>query len=551
MRFRRRINRVSKDRLGEIGEQEVLDIIDSSAVGKMLNNLYIPIKGSDADTEIDTVFICRKGILVFESKNWQKCSVYGNINMEQWKVYYHHNEKSVYSPLLQNDNHIKHLAGMLGMDFKTFVNVLVFGDTANTEKVSLPYNVYVSKRSDLAATLKKIYEEREDVLSDDEQVKIYNRLKVYATTDLEIKEKHKEDVLKLREQKEKEEKEAEEKRFEECQQKRDKISDEYRAKEKDLYYEIDILKSECDYDIMKNNDRCREEYALELQKHPEMEEVINRYDGLTNQIQKKESEVAALKRKLDEECNKVNAAYESEQKQRIEQLNAENQKISGQLMTFFKDFMAKCQKARDEHQMRCSEIKKKYLELSKDAVSEEDKRKLRNDEWNETKESARLCDRQHAETGRENEELQKPLKIKMNENEKERHALYKAIDDKVKENRTLYRQKFQEENEKIQKEISVLSEEKKVIEEDYFKASAWKWGLCKKYDDEMADFKEKRCQMLNTDKKKILNEIDALARQYNKKWNDIAKEYGIRTPSYFRKNISGRFAKSGKGFLEK
>jgi len=551
MKFRRRINRASKDRLGEIGEQEVLDIIDSSAVGKMLNNLYIPIKGSDADTEIDTVFICRKGILVFESKNWQKCSVYGNMNMEQWEVYYHGDKKLVYSPSLQNDNHIKHLAGMLDMDFKTFVNVLVFGDTANTEKVSLPYNVYVSKRSDLAATLKKIYEEREDVLSDDEQVKIYNRLKVYAITDLEIKEKHKEDVLKLREQKEKEEKEAREKIFEECRQKQDEVSNEYHAKEKDLYYEIDILKNECDYDVTVNDNRLKEECSLELQKHPEIEEVINRYDDLKNRIQEKESEAVALKRKLDEECNKVNAAYESEQKQKIEQLNAENQKISGQLMTFFNDFMAKWQKASDEHQMRCSEIKKKYLELSKDAVSEEDKRKLRNDEWNETMESARLSDRQHAEMGRENEELQKPLKIRMNENEKERHALYKAIDDKVKENRILYRQKFQEENEKIQKEISALSEEKKVIEEDYLKASAWKKELCRKYDDEMADFKEKRYQMFGTDKRKILNEIDVLARQYNKKWDDIAKEYGIRTPSYFHKGISGRFAKSGKGFLEK
>ena len=81
---------------------------------QILRNVYIPTENGKT-SEIDLLVISKKGIFVFECKNYGG-NIYGDANRPKWIQYIGHKKNYFYSPLLQNKNHAKHLKEFLAQD---------------------------------------------------------------------------------------------------------------------------------------------------------------------------------------------------------------------------------------------------------------------------------------------------------------------------------------------------------------------------------------------------------------------------------------------------
>ncbi len=74
---------------------------------QILRNVYIPT--ADGKTsEIDLLVVSRKGLLVFECKNYAG-NIYGDMKRKKWIQYLGKQKNLFYNPFLQNKNHVKHL----------------------------------------------------------------------------------------------------------------------------------------------------------------------------------------------------------------------------------------------------------------------------------------------------------------------------------------------------------------------------------------------------------------------------------------------------------
>lgn len=74
---------------------------------QILRNVYIPTKDGKT-TEIDFLAISKKGIFVFECKNYAG-NIYGDMKRKQWIQYLGNKKSYFYNPFLQNRGHVKHL----------------------------------------------------------------------------------------------------------------------------------------------------------------------------------------------------------------------------------------------------------------------------------------------------------------------------------------------------------------------------------------------------------------------------------------------------------
>lgn len=81
---------------------------------QILRNVYIPTKKSET-SEIDVLVLSKKGIFVFECKNYGG-HIYGDARRRKWIQYLGNNKSYFYNPLMQNRNHVKHLKEYLGID---------------------------------------------------------------------------------------------------------------------------------------------------------------------------------------------------------------------------------------------------------------------------------------------------------------------------------------------------------------------------------------------------------------------------------------------------
>lgn len=78
---------------------------------QMFRNVYIPTKNRKT-SEIDLLIVSKKGIFVFEIKNYGG-NIYGDANLSKWVQYIGHQKNYFYSPLLQNKKHAKYLKAFL------------------------------------------------------------------------------------------------------------------------------------------------------------------------------------------------------------------------------------------------------------------------------------------------------------------------------------------------------------------------------------------------------------------------------------------------------
>lgn len=173
---------------GGISEQYLLRKINKKSLfsygGKTLSNIYIP-KSSGDTSEIDIIYITRKGIFVFENKNYAGY-IFGNEESKNWTVtlyagksYFGKNiveKHHFYNPVWQNNSHIKHLKKYLNIKTNIF-SLITFSDRGDLMNINVTsQNVYICNHCYVSKVIRNIWNSNPDVLNESEINLIYNKL---------------------------------------------------------------------------------------------------------------------------------------------------------------------------------------------------------------------------------------------------------------------------------------------------------------------------------------------------------------------------------------
>ena len=118
--------------VGSSGEQIIfITLRDKIHIpeNQILRNVYIPTKDGGT-SEIDILVISKKGLLVFECKNYAG-NIYGDMKRNKWVQYLGGKKSYFYNPFLQNKSHVKHLTEYLNqyssLPVKPFVTTISRG----------------------------------------------------------------------------------------------------------------------------------------------------------------------------------------------------------------------------------------------------------------------------------------------------------------------------------------------------------------------------------------------------------------------------------------
>lgn len=121
--------------------------------------------------------------------------MFGSEKNYQWTVSLLNELKNkLYNPIKQNQTHIKWLQKYVGEDIPLF-SIIVFSERC-TLKLKGDFSVPVINRDYLYATIRNIWNETDDKLSDEQVNELYEKLKELTKVSKEDKMKHVEDIKK-------------------------------------------------------------------------------------------------------------------------------------------------------------------------------------------------------------------------------------------------------------------------------------------------------------------------------------------------------------------
>lgn len=182
-----------KGKHGEkLTEKELKKVNFFGRKGKTLRNVYIP-KENGETSEIDVMFICQKGIFVFESKNYSGW-IFGNEKDQYWTASLASGQKNrFYNPIKQNRTHLKWLSNYLSsLDVEVpLFSVIVFSERCELKKITtFSTDINVIKRDNTYKTVKKIWNSSEDKLTENQVEMIYEKLSLLTNVDEAVKVAH-------------------------------------------------------------------------------------------------------------------------------------------------------------------------------------------------------------------------------------------------------------------------------------------------------------------------------------------------------------------------
>ncbi len=163
--------------------------------GKILKNVYIP-KPNGETSEIDILYITAKGIFVIESKNYSGW-IFGDENSLNWTAMLPNKQKNkFYNPIKQNDTHMKYLAGFIEEEIPLF-SIIAFSERCELKKVTIENSeVKVIKRDRLYVTVKHIWDNSPDIVSEQDIENLYSKLEPLTKVDKATKALHIENINK-------------------------------------------------------------------------------------------------------------------------------------------------------------------------------------------------------------------------------------------------------------------------------------------------------------------------------------------------------------------
>ncbi len=166
--------------------------------GKLLQNAYIP-KPDGTTAEIDLLYITVKGIFVIESKNYSGY-IFGNDKSPKWTATLYAGKDwlgrkliekhQFYNPIWQNQSHIRFLKQFLGEDIQT-ISLIVFSERCELKSIEIsPSDLAICNRDQLPNTMKRIWSDCPDVLSQAKIEEVYNKLLPLTNVDEALKQQH-------------------------------------------------------------------------------------------------------------------------------------------------------------------------------------------------------------------------------------------------------------------------------------------------------------------------------------------------------------------------
>ena len=166
--------------------------------GKVLRNIYIP-KDNGETSEIDLIYITKKGIFVIESKNYSGY-VFGSEDNQYWTITLNagngrSTKTKLYNPIKQNRTHIKWLANYLNDD-TPLLSAIVFSDRCKFKGLDFDNTneLFVCHRQDLTIAIGKRWFKLPDSLSEEKVEEIFNKLEPLTNADAATKKQHIDDI---------------------------------------------------------------------------------------------------------------------------------------------------------------------------------------------------------------------------------------------------------------------------------------------------------------------------------------------------------------------
>lgn len=155
---------------------------------QVLRNVYIPTRNNQT-TEIDVLVISKKGIFVFECKNYAG-NIYGDAQCKRWVQYIGCKKSYFYNPLWQNRNHVKFLRLYL---LKYDINMPIIPLLSTTSRGK--WKIKNLQKNDFVLGInshyKDIYNSSPDShLSNNDLEKIASLLRPLSRPNIAIRKKH-------------------------------------------------------------------------------------------------------------------------------------------------------------------------------------------------------------------------------------------------------------------------------------------------------------------------------------------------------------------------
>lgn len=160
------------------------------------------IDGNDGFTsQIDLVLIGNKGVYVVEAKMFQDAKIYGDTKNAKWQYYKHGRKYEIYSPLKQNEKHIRYLKSFL-QEFGDLPFFSVVTMICEDFKISGEFDGNTVLCNSLPAMERGIYKiaaGKPEVIDNSKKQEIFDYIKTNQHLGKEARENHKQNVIAYKE----------------------------------------------------------------------------------------------------------------------------------------------------------------------------------------------------------------------------------------------------------------------------------------------------------------------------------------------------------------
>lgn len=163
-----------KGNFGEILTQQFSKLFTDALV---LRDVLIE-SGDDSTTQIDLILIESTGLYVVEIKTFSGGTVYGDGTKKTWYYYKNGSRYDLYSPLMQNRKHIRHLKRFLAGfgEVPCFSVILLLCDdfkVSNINKPGASDTGICNSLLEMKALIEEIAQENPEVYSDEQKQELY------------------------------------------------------------------------------------------------------------------------------------------------------------------------------------------------------------------------------------------------------------------------------------------------------------------------------------------------------------------------------------------
>ncbi len=173
------------------GEYKVFQELESLELEKQIyTNLYV--SANHRINEIDVVLLTRKGVFVFEMKNYGG-TIYGDENEKFWtQVLTKNAQHQFYNPIWQNRGHVNALKTyLMRTNSKSFYSYVVFGDRCHLNDLSKNFSsTTVINQCELMEVLVQHLNKLSNVMSNNEYQRTHTMLQSCTHASEATKRKH-------------------------------------------------------------------------------------------------------------------------------------------------------------------------------------------------------------------------------------------------------------------------------------------------------------------------------------------------------------------------